>query len=137
VTTAQIEWRGDFENGEVNLLHSQAFNTGLHSDGEWDWRRLVHEHSLGWVTARLGTELVGFANVITDGFVHSWLQDVMVAPARQRTGLGTAVVREASEQAAEAGCEWLHVDFDDDVAGFYLGRCGFQPTSAGLLRLRP
>ncbi len=30
-----------------------------------------------------------------------------------------------------AGCEWLHVDFDDDLAPFYLQACGFQPTPAG------
>jgi hypothetical protein len=35
-----------------------------------------------------------------------------------------------------AGCEWLHVDFDDDLRGFYFDACGFVPTNAGLLSLR-
>jgi len=38
-------------------------------------------------------------------------------------------------QARAAGCEWLHVDFEDHLGPFYFGRCGFRPTSAGLLRL--
>jgi KaiC/GvpD/RAD55 family RecA-like ATPase len=40
---------------------------------------LVHRHSLGWVVAREGAELVGFVNVLWDGLVHAWLQDTMVA----------------------------------------------------------
>jgi hypothetical protein len=35
-----------------------------------------------------------------------------------------------------AGCEWLHVDFADDVADFYLRVCEFQPTQAGLRYLQ-
>jgi hypothetical protein len=36
-----------------------------------------------------------------------------------------------------AGCEWLHVDFDDAtrLAGFYFDACGFRPTTAGLIHL--
>lgn len=42
-------------------------------------------------------------------------------------------VRLAADRARRAGCEWLHVDFGDDVADVYDRRCGFQPTNAGLL----
>jgi len=30
---------------------------------------------------------------------------------------------------------WLHVDFEPHLAAFYLGACGFQSTSAGLIHL--
>ncbi len=30
-----------------------------------------------------------------------------------------------------AGCEWLYVDFDDDLAPFSVKACGFDPTQAG------
>ena len=49
----------------------------------------LERHSLGWVTARRGDELVGFANVLWDGLVHAWLQDVMVTSSAQRNGIGT------------------------------------------------
>jgi hypothetical protein len=45
------------------------------------------------------------------------------------------VVATAAQGAREAGCEWLHVDFDDDLRPFYYDACGFTPTNAGLLRL--
>jgi hypothetical protein len=37
--------------------------------------------------------------------------------------------------SAPAGCGWLHVDFEDHLAPFYLESCGFRPTAAGVLRL--
>ncbi len=131
-----IEWRGDFESEEANALHSAAFITRLRTAEEWDWRSIVHRHSLGWCTARSKGQLVGFANVVSDGFVHSWLQDVMVLPTHQRSGVGRALVALAVERSKEARCEWLHVDFDDDAADFYFKGCGFTHTNAGLYRLQ-
>jgi len=136
MTEVDIGWRQPFTSSEANRLHAEAFAAPLYDDEEWDWVRLVEQHSLGWVTARLDGVLVGFANVISDGFVHAWLQDVMVSPSEQRHGIGVRMVRHATEHSKRAGCEWLHVDFDDDVADFYYRGCGFQPTNAGLLSLQ-
>ncbi|MEM8903766.1 MAG: GNAT family N-acetyltransferase [Actinomycetota bacterium] len=131
----EVRWRGGFASREANALHAAAFGGPVYPDQEWDWVALVDAHSLGWVTARVGDELVGFANVLWDGFVHAWLQDVMVSPARQRSGIGVALVDLATVEARRAGCEWLHVDFDEEHAGFYLQRCGFEPARAGLKAL--
>jgi GNAT superfamily N-acetyltransferase len=133
VTTYQ--WRGDFTSSEVNALHAEAFGTRVYDDSEWDWRRLVERHSLGWVVARDRTGLVGFVNVLWDGLVHAWLQDTMVAAAARGTGVGTGLVAHARDGAKAAGCEFLHVDFDDDLRPFYFGACGFSPATAGLMRL--
>lgn len=131
-----IQWRGEFTSGEANALHAEAFATRLFSDEEWDWRRQVEQHSLGWVTARDGENtLVGFVNVIGDGLVHAWIQDVMVAGASQRNGVGAALVAETRERTAQAGCEWLHVDFEEHLKPFYFDACGFRPVTAGLIAL--
>ncbi|CAN5806414.1 hypothetical protein BH24ACT6_BH24ACT6_03100 [soil metagenome] len=34
-----------------------------------------------------------------------------------------------------AGCEYLFVDFEDELRPFYIDACGFRPASAGLLAL--
>jgi GNAT superfamily N-acetyltransferase len=133
--TVSYAWRGAFGNDEVNALHAEAFETRVYSAQEWDWVSQVERHSLGWVVARSGDDLVGFANVLWDGLVHAWLQDVMVAASARHQGLGVAVVRHAQRGAAEAGCEHLHVDFDDALRPFYVDACGFTPAAAGLLRL--
>jgi GNAT superfamily N-acetyltransferase len=132
----QLLWRGPFTSAEANLLHAAAFGTRVYSDDEWDWVALVERHSLGWCTARHEGALVGFANVIWDGLVHAWLQDVMVSPSQQQSGIGQAMVELVVEESRRAGCEWLHVDFDDGMTDFYLQRCGFTPTNAGLRHLR-
>ena len=128
-------WRGPFTNSELNSLHAEAFKTRLFADDEWDWQALVSRHSLGWVVARDGDSLVGFVNVIWDGFTHAWIQDVMVATSVGRRGIGTHLVAAARDAARAAGCEFLHVDFEADLQGFYFDACGFEPTQAGLMRL--
>lgn len=42
----------------------------------------------------------------------------------------------ATERARAAGCDWLHVDFEDDLRPFYYGACGFTPTNGGLINLK-
>jgi GNAT superfamily N-acetyltransferase len=134
--TITYEWRGEFTSAEANELHAEAFATRVFSVEEWDWRALVEAHSLGWVVARDDDgALAGFVNVVWDGGVHAWIQDVMVASAAGRQGIGTELVARATAGARDAGCEWLHVDFADHLRDFYFGACGFTPTTAGLIQL--
>jgi len=128
----QYAWRGQIDNDAMNQLHADAFKHGGHAD---DWRGLTAAHSLGWVTAHEGGQLVGFLNVPWDGAMHAWLQDVIVASDHQRQGVGKAMVALATEQSRAAGCEWLHVDFDKEHTDFYIEACGFAPSAAGLIRL--
>jgi ribosomal protein S18 acetylase RimI-like enzyme len=126
-------WRGDFDNGEINVLHAASFAHRVLDD---DWRGQVERHSLGWVTARAGDELVGFVNVPWDGGVHAFILDAIVAAKAGRRGIGTQLVSVATGGARRAGCEWLHVDFEDHLEAFYFGACGFTPTNAGLIPLK-
>ena len=88
------------------------------------------------MTARLGDEaLVGFVNVAWDGGDHAFLIDTKVASVYQRQGIATELVSRAASQAKAAGCEWLHVDFEEQLAPFYFDACGFRPTPAGLIHL--
>jgi GNAT superfamily N-acetyltransferase len=135
VVVATYEWRGLFTSAEVNALHAEAFETRVSDESEWNWVELAHRHSLGWVVARDGVTLAGFVNVLWDGLVHAWLQDVMVAVGSRGQGIGTELVRHARDGAQAAGCEYLHVDFDDHLSRFYYDACGFRRTSAGLMAL--
>ena len=129
------EWRGAFTSAEANRLHAECFGHAVLSDQEWDWRGQVEGHSLGWVCARDGDELVGFVNVAWDGVVHAFILDTMVTGRVRRHGVGTGPVEVAAREARVAGCEWLHVDFEDHRRAFYFDACGFVPTNAGLIEL--
>jgi hypothetical protein len=65
--TITYEWHGRFTSAEANTLHAECFDHRVLSEDEWDWRGQVERHSLGWVCARDGAELVGFVNVAWDG----------------------------------------------------------------------
>jgi GNAT superfamily N-acetyltransferase len=88
------------------------------------------------VTAHVDEQLVGFVNVAWDGGSHAFLLDTVVHPTVRRQGVGKRLVERAAAMAREAGAEWLHVDFDAELRPFYEA-CGFRPTGAGLLALRP
>lgn len=131
--SVRYAWGGDVSDAELVAL-TESY--GGHSEAGW-WDR-IRPHSLGWVTARDDDgALVGFANVAWDGGDHAFLLDPKTRGDLQRRGIGTELVRVATEHARDAGCEWLHVDFDERLADFYFRACGFRPTPAGLIRLRP
>jgi ribosomal protein S18 acetylase RimI-like enzyme len=126
------EWRGPLTDAEmVGLVESHG---GRSERGWWD---RIRPHSLGWVAARDGADgtLVGFVNVAWDGGDHAFLIDTKTRGTHQHRGIGTELVRVAARHAQGAGCEWLHVDFEGDLAAFYFDSCGFRPTDAGLIHL--
>jgi hypothetical protein len=114
----------------VDLVASYG---GTPEAGWWD---RISPHSFGWVTARVGDDLVvGFVNLVTDGGDHAFLIDTKTRGTHQQRRIGTRVVGFATEHAKAAGCEWLHVDFDPHLRSFYFDACGFESTDAGLIHL--
>jgi GNAT superfamily N-acetyltransferase len=125
------EWRGELTDAE--LVELTASHGGQGAPGWWNQ---VRPHSLGWVTAREPSgELVGFVNIAWDGGDHAFLLDTKTRPDRQRQGIASAVVGLAALHAKATGCEWLHVDFEHNLAPFYFNACGFRTTDAGLIHL--
>ncbi len=92
------------------------------------------ERSLCWVSAHAGERLIGFVNVAWDGGAHAFVLDATVHPDFRRHGIGLGLVQCAVDEARERGAEYLHVDYEPRHAELYR-RCGFSPTSAGLIRL--
>ena len=128
----RLEWRGAFDNAELNVLHAEGFGGPVRDD---DWVAQVEAHSLGWVTARDAGRLIGFVNVAWDGGVHAFLLDTLVTGPFRGRGIGVRLVAMAVDASRAAGCEWLHVDWDGALAAFYVDACGFRPTEAGLIQL--
>ena len=128
----EIEYRLNppTDNDALNALYAAAWP---------DHRRFdftpVFSRSVAYVGAYDGHRLVGSVYVAWDGAQHAFLLEPTVHSDYQRRGLGTELVRRAAEAAREAGCEWLHVDYEAPLAPFYEA-CGFQTTAAGLIRLR-
>jgi GNAT superfamily N-acetyltransferase len=116
----------------LNALHAEAFG---HELIDYDREDQVRRHSLGWVCAYEGDEIVGFVNVPWDGGSHAFIMDTVISTRSRRRGVGKRLVAAVVPRARESGCEWLHVDFEDHLRRFYFEACGFQPTNAGLIAL--
>ena len=114
----------------LNALYAAAWPN--HSESDF----VELQHSLSHICAYDGERLIGFVYLAWDGGVHAFLLDTTVHPDYQRRGVGTGLVEHARAEAQQHGLEWLHVDYEPHLHDFYT-RCGFQPTLAGLIRLRP
>ncbi len=132
MTVKRITFRvnPNVENRELDALFADAWP----KDAPEDYHDRLH-YSLAYVCAYRDKELVGFVNVAWDGGEHAFLLDTTVRRDCRRQGIGTRLVRRAKSLARNAGCEWLHVDFDPELAPFYRA-CGFHHTEAGLINLR-
>ncbi|MBY5768650.1 GNAT family N-acetyltransferase [Rhizobium laguerreae] len=114
---------------ELNALFSAAWDSPHNRDFT-----PILSRSLAHIGAYQDDRLVGFVNVAWDGGIHAFILDTSVRPEMQRQGIATRLVGEATRVARERGAEWLHVDFEPHLTGFYHA-CGFRPTKAGIIKL--
>ncbi|MGH1565414.1 GNAT family N-acetyltransferase [Mumia sp. DW29H23] len=128
----EIRSRFAVDDAALSALHARAF--GSRDTHTSPWRARLERHSVAWVGAVDGDELVGFVHAVGDGGAHAFVLDTVVDPAYQRRGIGLALVGRLRGDVASVGVTWLHVDFEPHLAAFYAA-CGFRDTSAGLLRL--
>jgi GNAT superfamily N-acetyltransferase len=127
----RLELGGAPDNAALNALFGAAWPA--HEAHDFT---PVLKRSLLYVVAFAGESLVGYVNVAWDGGAHAFLLDPTVHPDVRRRGLGSELVRRAVEETRRRGVEWIAVDFEPRLAGFYL-RCGFRPSHAGVIHLSP
>lgn len=129
------------ESGVTYRVNSSPANDNLNALFDVAWSGHIRRdfqpvlgQSLAFVCAYDGSRLVGFVNLAWDGGYHAFILDPTVDPEYRRRGIGRELVRRAVTEAESRGVEWVHVDFDPGLRGFY-ERCGFVSTAAGLMRL--
>lgn len=129
----EIRVRYPVNDEEVSRLHAEAFG---HEFSLTPWSERLERHSRSWTGAFTDGRLVGFVHAVWDGGKHAFLLDTAVASDLRYRGIGRRVVEALKEDLRELGIEWLHVDYEPHLAGFYREACGFGATHAGLLRLQ-
>ncbi|EJK79449.1 GNAT family N-acetyltransferase [Rhizobium sp. AP16] len=127
-----VEFRTDPypDNEALNALWVAAWNEPARRDFA-----PILSRSLAHIGAFAGERLVGFVNVAWDGGIHAFILDTCVSPKFRRRGIASSLVEIATQVARERGAEWLHVDFEPHLTGFYRN-LGFRATDAGLIKLR-
>jgi len=59
----------------------------------------------------------------------------MVDAGMRHLRVGVGLVHAARDGATAAGCEFLHVGFEEDLRNFYIEACGFTQVVGGLMEL--
>jgi lincosamide nucleotidyltransferase len=117
-------------NDTLNALFAASWPSHMPSDFS-----APHRHSLAYVCAFAEDTLIGYVNLAWDGGSHAFLLDTTVLPEWRRRGVGHQLVLQAIGVARTQGIEWIHVDYEPRLTGFYRA-CGFRPTEAGLIWLK-
>ena len=94
------------------------------------------QNSLLTLAAYENNELLGIVRVVGDGFTIVFMQDILVFPAKQRQGVGTALLKAVLERYANVRQIELTTDQTPETAAFYrslgftefseIGCCGFM-----------
>lgn len=71
------------------------------------------------VTARLGATLVGLARSVSDGHTIVYIQDVLVRPDAQRTGIGARLLTALVDEYPTVRQKVLLTDAEDHQRAFY------------------
>lgn len=78
--------------------------------------RILMAPGVTTVVAIEGEEVVGFAELFSDGELQAYLANLAVHPAHRRRGMGGALVKDALRRA---GGERVDLLSEDAAAGFY------------------
>ncbi|WP_405593115.1 GNAT family N-acetyltransferase [Streptomyces sp. NBC_01190] len=138
MTTVELKIRFPVDDVVLSALHHAAFDPDSAVDDFTviPWASRLERHSLTWIGAFSGARLVGFVHAVWDGGAHAFVLDTSVHPEFQRRNIGKDLVDAVTVEAVRAGCEWVHVDYDEENVDFYEKACGFRPTPAGLRSAR-
>lgn len=94
-----------------------------------DVLRRGFEHSLLVLGAFEGTRLLGLVRAVGDGETIVFIQDLLVAPDRQRTGVGTALLKAVLDRFPRVRQIELVTDDTPETRAFYQS-AGLRPFSA-------
>jgi ribosomal protein S18 acetylase RimI-like enzyme len=92
----------------------------------------IKEHLFTYFTARINGELIGYINVLSDGYVDAYLQDLMVHPEYQNEGIGSELLKRAIKYLQRNKIKAIQVIFGPELEGFYK-KFGFHIVKAGII----
>lgn len=94
-------------------------------------------HSQWTLSARDGSRLVAFGRVVTDGYIHAMIYDLIVHPEHQRQGLGTRILDALVKKSLDANIRDIQLFCAQGQRAFYERR-GFaaRPDDAPGMQYR-
>ena len=104
----------------------------------WDAALDLYRRSLGrtyaWAGCFVEEQLIGYADVVSDGVADAYIRDLVVHPDHQRKGVGSRLLSLLVETVRDAGVRMVSTVFEPGLAAFYR-RAGFHLVSGGMIDL--
>lgn len=102
----------------------------------WDSALHLYQRTLGqtfaWAGCFVEEQLIGYADVVSDGVADAYIRDVVVHPDHQRRGVGSRLLSLLVETIRDAGIRMISTVFDPSLQAFYR-RAGFHLVSGGMI----
>ncbi len=102
----------------------------------WDARIEKYQEILGntylCVACFNGDELVGYADVVSDGVDDAYIRDLMVRPEHQHQGIASILIAMIVETVKGDGIKMVGALFGPDCAEFFR-RAGFYIMAGGVI----
>jgi len=92
----------------------------------------LKEHLFTYLTARINGELIGYIDVLSDGRVDAYIQDLIVHPKYQKRGIGSELLKRIIRYLQQKNIKRIQVIFDPELEGFYK-KFGFHILKAGII----
>lgn len=123
----------------INLPISKREVPDLRESVGWERRDkdypALFERCNFWAGVRAGNnKLIAFGYVCGMGLERGYLEDIIVHPEFQRSGIGLKLVRELLRESERFGLGIVTVTFANQHTDFYKA-CGFVIGSGGVLQL--
>lgn len=111
------------------LFQTTGWNEAYHATPETLLQAVAN--SAFYVSAYDGDELVGFGRVLSDGYLHAMIYEMIIAPTYQHQGIGSEILTRLVEKCVQLGIADIQLFCAKGKADFYQ-KHGFivRPTDA-------
>ena len=122
----EIKEYGTYDESEILPLYASVGWTAYTDSSEV--LRAGFEHSMLTLAAYEGGQLIGIVRAVGDGETIVFVQDILVFPAHQRKGIGTALLQAVLDRYRHVRQIELATDNTEKTIAFYRSM-GFQELS--------
>ena len=126
----------------IRTIHPEEFESARAILSACGWTKKIEDPEIFAASVRasqialvaeVGNQIVGFLRAITDGVFNGYISMIAVAPERQGTGIGKALVNAAL--GTNPNITWVLRADRTGVQGFYAS-LGFEPSTVAMERRR-
>ena len=123
-------------NRIISLYRGAGWWTDSNDDTELTTRIVTGSHC--FIIALAHDKLIGMGRALSDGVSDAYIQDVAVADAYQKQGIGKQIVALLVERLQKDGLTWIGLIAERNSQMFY-ERLGFKkmPDAAPMLMIKP